>query len=357
MARRAPLLFDVLPGLAQRVPWMPLADVPTPVESCDALADYFGRGGITMKRDDLVSPLYGGNKVRRYEFVLADAKAKGARWIVTAGGLASTQVMATTLFGRYLGFEVHAVLFDQPITAFGREALLGFAESGATLEYGGGYLRTAWLTRRALKEHAASYLILPGAPNPTANLGYVDAMFELAGQVERGEAERPDVIVLPTGSSGTLAALALGAAHLGWSTEVIGVRITSALACNRLTVAAVMRSTDRFLASRDPAWRPMRRHARWSLYGDALGAGYGHPTPEAVEGAERLRALTGSPGEITYTGKALAGLRAIARMPAYRDKTIMLWNTLSSRRPVPSAQARARVPKAFDFVFEGVPVA
>lgn len=356
-ARRPPLLFDALPRLARTVPWLPLANVPTPVEPCDALADYFGRGGIFMKRDDLVSPLYGGNKVRRYEFVLADAKAKGARCIVTAGGLASTQVMATALFGRELGFDVHAVLFDQPVTAFTREAVLGFAESGATLQHGGGYVRTAWLARRALRERTPSYLILPGAPNPTANLGYVDAMLELAAQVERGEAPRPDVIVLPTGSSGTLAALALGAAYVGWSTEIVGVRITSAVACNRLTVAAITRSTDRFLARHDPTWKPLRGRTRYALYGGALGEGYGHPTPEAVEGAERLRALTGTPGEITYTGKALAGLRALGASPAYRDKTMLLWNTLSSKRPVPSEHARARVPKELDFVFERPPVA
>lgn len=354
---RAPLLFDALPALARSVPWMPLADVPTAVEPCDALADYFGRAGIFMKRDDLVSPLYGGNKVRRYEFVLADAKAKGARCIVTAGGLASTQVMATALFGRDLGFDVHAVLFDQPVTAFARESILGFVDSGAMIVYGGGYLRTAWLTTRALRERESSYLVLPGAPNPTANLGYVDAMFELARQVERGAAPRPDVIVLPTGSSGTLAALALGAAHLGWDTEIVGVRITSAFACNRVTVDAIVGSTDRFLARRDPAWRPVRSRVRYSLFGGALGGGYGHPTAEAIEGAARLRALTGAAGEITYTGKALAGLRALAQMPAYRDKTILLWNTLSTKRPAPSATARSRVPASLGFVFEGPTVA
>lgn len=357
MARRTPLLFDALPTLARRVPWTPLADVPTAVEPCEALADYFGRGGIFMKRDDLVSKLYGGNKVRRYEFALADALAKGARTIVTAGGLGSTQVMATALFGRELGFRVHAVLFDQPVTAFVRESVLGFAESGATIEHGGGYLETAWLTRRALREHEASYLILPGAPNPTANLGYVDAMLELAEQVARGEAPRPDVIVLPTGSSGTLAALALGAAHLGWSTEIVGVRITSALACNRLTVQAVVASTDRFLTRSDPAWRPARARARWSLFGGAVGAGYGHPTPDAISGSEKLRDLVGSVGEITYTGKALAGLRHLAQCEAYRDKTILLWNTLSSRRRAPSARARELVPRSLDFVFDGAPVA
>jgi D-cysteine desulfhydrase len=355
--RISPLLFEALPDLARTVPWTPLAHVPTAVEPCDAIASWLGRGGVFMKRDDRISPLYGGNKVRRYEFVLADAKAKGARRIVTAGGIASTQVMATALFGRALGFGVRAVLFDQPVTEFARQAILGFIDSGAELVHGGGYAMTAWRTLREMRRDAGNYLILPGAANPLANLGYVDAMLELAGQVERGEAPRPDVIVLPTGSSGTLAAIALGCAHVGWETEVVGVRITSAVACNRLTVGLVTWWTDTFLAAHDRRWRPMRGRTRYSLYGAALGEGYGYPTPEANEGAAMVERLTGVKGEVTYSGKALAALRAIGSRPEYRGRTLLLWNTLSTPRPNPPAEVRARVPASLAWVFEQATVA
>ena len=309
-----------------------------------------------MKRDDLASPLYGGNKVRRYEFLLADAKAKDARRIVTAGGIASTQVMATALFGAELGLAVTAVLFDQPVTQFARESVLGFAEAGAELVRGGGYVMTAVRALLALRREPASYFIMPGAADPLANLGYVDAMLELAGQVARGEAPQPDVIVLPTGSSGTLAALALGAAHLGWKTEVVGVRITTQLVCNRLTVGWVIGRTDRFLAQ-DPRWKPRRREVRYRLHGDELGPGYGYPTPSALDGAARWSDLTGARGEVTYSGKALAALRVLASTPAYAKKTILLWNTLSTPRPSPSDAARARVPRSLDWVFERPTVA
>jgi D-cysteine desulfhydrase len=350
--RRAPLLFDAFPGLARNVPWIPLAHAPTAVEPCDAIASWLGRTGVFMKRDDLVSPLYGGNKVRRYEFLLADAKQRGARRLVTAGGIASTQVMATALFGRALGFEVRAVLFEQPVTAFAREALLGFVDAGAELVNGGGYAATAWRTWRATQRGDQNYLILPGAANALANLGYVDAMLELAGQVERGEAPRPDAIVVPTGSSGTLAALSLGCAHLGWDTEIVGVRITTPLACNRVSVGLVIRATDRFLAARAPGWRRASGRVRYALYGRALGAGYGHPTPEATEGAAKVKELTGAEGEVTYSGKALAALRVLAAQPEYRRKTILLWNTLSTARPQPPPSARARVPASLAWVFE-----
>ena len=332
------------------------------VEPCSAIGTWLGRrDGVFMKRDDLVSPLYGGNKVRRYEYVLADARARNAKRIVTVGGLASTQAMATTLFGRALGFEVCLVLFDQPVTRFARESVRGFVAGGAEVIYGGGYVMTGLRAWRAMRRGADNYFIMPGAAGALANLGYIDAMFELAKQVERGAMPRPDVIVLPTGSSGTLAALALGAAHLGWETEIIGVRITTALACNRLTVSAVIRSTDRHLASRDRRWKPMRDRVRYSLCGAALGRGYGHPTPDAVEGAAQNEVLTGVPGEVTYSGKALAALRALVAEPRHRGKVFLLWNTLSTPRPALPASSGAidlgAVPPSLRWMFEGEPVA
>lgn len=334
------------------MPWLPLADVPTPVESCEAISDWLGRTGVYMKRDDLVSPLYSGNKVRRYEFILADARDKGAKRLVTVGGIASTQVMATALFGRELGFQVRVVLFDQPVTKFAHESILGYVSAGAEVIYGGNYLMTAIRAWRAYRREKHNYLIMPGAANPLANLGYVDAMLELAQQVEKNELPRPDVIVVPSGSSGTLAALSLGAAYLGWATEIVGVRITTSLACNRFLCNSIIRATDRFLAARDPRWKRMSSRVNFSIYGNELGRGYGYPTPRAEEGARQVQKLTGAPGEITYSGKGLAGLKALGEKPEYRNKTLLLWNTLSTPRPVPEADARSRVPPTLEWVFQ-----
>lgn len=350
--RLRPPIFDALPSLERAVPFLALATAPTPVERCTALTDYLGRDDVWMKRDDLISTVYGGNKVRRYEFVLADARARNASRIVTLGGLASTQVMATARFGEAMGLPVSAVLFDQPVTRFAREAILTSVDAGARLVYGGGYLRSAWRFR-ALQKEPGAYVIGPGAATPRANLGYVDAVLELAAQVERGEMPRPDVIVLPTGSSGTLAALALATAWLGWDTEVVGVRITLAAVCNALTVGFVRERTARWIAERAPEFgRALgRRRGRYRLYGGALGPGYGHPTKDAVEAVETYRRLTGKAGEVTYSAKALVGLRAVARDPAYAGKTVLLWQTLSDVRPeVPEG---TRPPKDFEWMFAG----
>lgn len=348
--RAQPGLFDAMPGLGGRVPWVPLARVPTPVEPCDPIAGWLGRGDVWVKRDDQISPLYGGNKVRRYEFVLADAQARGARRLVTAGGLASTQVMATAIFGASLGLPVHAVLFDQPVTRFARRALLADVTAGATLTHGGGYAATALRTALALRG-GGSYLILPGAAGPLANLGYLDAMVELDAQVRAGLCPRPDVIVLPTGSSGTLAALALGASWLGWPTEVVGVRITSRLACNRLSIGLIAAETSRFVRRLAPSVR--FGTPRFRLLHGAIGPGYGHPTPEAADALPHVRALLGVPGEVTYTAKALVGLRSLCADPRYRGKTLLFWSTLSGVEPPVADDALLRLPAPFRRFFDG----
>jgi D-cysteine desulfhydrase len=334
MLAATPKLFQRYPSLGEQLAWMPLAHVPTPVEPMHAIAPWLGRDDVWMKRDDLISPLYGGNKVRRYEYVLAQAKRLGRGRLLTVGGLASTQAQATALFGRAHGFKVSTVFFDQPMTRFAREALLVNASAGVEMSYGGGYLRTVLKTIAAYRRDPSSYFIPPGAANPLANLGYIDAMFELAEQVARGEMPRPDVIVLPTGSSGTLAALAIGARLLGWPTEVYGVRITLRIATNSFTIGRIAAATWSFLRKRARELSSQRLEPiRYRLLHDALGRGYGYPTEAAVAALPMVERLLGCSGEVTYSAKALVGLKEIAQSDEHARSTILFWNTLSSVRP------------------------
>ncbi|AUX44014.1 hypothetical protein SOCE26_054730 [Sorangium cellulosum] len=345
-------LFAELPELAGQVPWRPLAHAPTPVVPCTAIEGYLGRGGVWIKRDDLISPLYGGNKVRRFEFLLADAARRGARTLVTAGGLASTQVMATVLFGRALGFAVTAVLYDQPVTRFGRAALLTDAAGGAELVRGGGYTSTALRVIGAMRRAERPYFILPGASSALPCLGYVDAMLELAEQVRRGEAPRPDRIVVASGTCGTLAGLALGAAMLGWPTTIVGVRIADRIVCNRAVVRYEVASMARTLARRAPRFTRRRLPSvRFEIEHRAFGPGYGASTPAAIAAIPEVERLIGVPGEVTYSGKALAALREIGRERP--GETLLLWQTLSSARPPLPPVGPAALPPAFARYFEG----
>ncbi|MCC6522630.1 MAG: pyridoxal-phosphate dependent enzyme [Polyangiaceae bacterium] len=349
---REPLLFAELPAL-RTLPFEPFAHLPTPVEPARACAAYLGRDDVWMKRDDLVSPLYGGNKVRRYELLLAAALATGKRRVLTVGGTGSTQVTATALFGRALGLGVRAVAFEQPLTRFVRRALCANAAAGAELVPGGGYLGAFARTVRELLRARDTAFVAPGASSPLANLGYVDALFELDLQVRAGLLPRPDVIVLPTGSAGTLAGLLAGAWYLDWPLEIVGVAVAARAACNRATVGLVAWRTRRLLARHAPGLGRRRHGPRFRLFHGALGPGYGHPTPDAVAALPEIERLTGAPGEVTYSAKALVGARSLCRDPRYRGKNVLLWNTLSSILPPAPESARALLHPGFARCFDG----
>jgi D-cysteine desulfhydrase len=318
--RTEPPIFEIAPRLA-RLPFCPIAHGPTPVHP---LAGYGER--VWVKRDDLVSPIYGGNKVRRWEWLLADARARGKSHVFTVGGLGSTQVTSLTMHGEALGFRVSVVLFDQPHTAFVDEALACDEAHGAHVALGHGYARTAALSvREILRERP--YVIAPGASGPLANLAYVDAALELGRQVAAGLAPRPDAIVVACGSGGTAVGLAIGMRLLGWDTEVVAVRITDLAVSNPATLKLAELATLRRL-EREGARIPGRTRARIRMEHRFVGEGYGFATPEAERGAAKYGELFGVPGEVTYSGKALAALDRLVAEDAGR--TLLFWTTLST---------------------------
>lgn len=328
------------PRLAER-PFWPLADVPTPVTRLDVLATELGRDDVWMKRDDVSCRVFGGNKVRRYEWLFADAHNSGFKRVVTVGGTGSSQVTATAILGKYSGFEVSAALFDQPFTPSVQRALACDVDAHARLLYRGGYLRTA-LAYLGEKRRGA-YAIPPGASTPMANIGYVDAVLELAEQVERGELPKPDLIVLPVGTGGTMAGICVGLGIVGWNTHVMPVRITSFLVCNGWLMGGIVRDTHRYLER--AAGEPIPAPAPFTMLHGYVGQGYGYPTQASYEGERMLSKVTNSPGETTYTGKAMAALRDLAK--AHPTKNILYWNTLSSYWPeLPATPAEAKTPRA-----------
>ncbi|MCD6479174.1 pyridoxal-phosphate dependent enzyme, partial [Candidatus Bathyarchaeota archaeon] len=106
-----PIIFEEYPGL-EKLPWMELGDFPTPVEHLKCFGEAVGLENLYIKRDDRSSRLYGGNKVRKLEFILADAKERGRRTLITAGAVGSNQVLATGIYGRQLGFRVIGIVMD-----------------------------------------------------------------------------------------------------------------------------------------------------------------------------------------------------------------------------------------------------
>jgi 1-aminocyclopropane-1-carboxylate deaminase/D-cysteine desulfhydrase-like pyridoxal-dependent ACC family enzyme len=299
-----------------------LGQYPTPVHHVAALS--VPGCDLWVKRDDLTHEAYGGNKVRKLEYLLAAARASGAKSLVTVGAAGSHHVLATTYFGVRAGFSIEAVLVPQPRTEHAVEVLR------ASLALG---LRpfpvrsTAAVPLAIARRIAAGSSFIPlGGSSVTGTMGYVDAARELGTQVRQGAMPEPDFCVVALGSAGTAAGLAAGFAELRMKTRVVGIGVSRPFALSRVLALKLARGCARRVGMRDAdaTWRrQLAFDARF------LGAGYGHATilgDEATRDAREGAQLALDP---TYTAKAFAA--ALWHVRARRASCILYWHTLSSR--------------------------
>jgi D-cysteine desulfhydrase len=282
-----------------------------------------------VKRDDNTGLASGGNKARKLEYLLADARARGADALLTVGGVQSNHARMTAAAACRLGMACHLVLDGvAPETRNGN--LLLDDLFGATVEFLPdaplAALHGAIAERAAALEQAGRrpYLIPIGGSSGLGALGYVAAARELAEQAEAAGI-RVGAIVVAVGSTGTLAGLTLGAQLYLPETKVIGVSVSSPAVRCRGKAARIADEAARRLAL--PAALPA---AAFSITDAFLGPGYGIPTPEGLA-AIRLAARTeGLVLDPVYTGKALAGLAGLAaegRLPAPAGTAVVFWHT------------------------------
>ena len=328
---RMPQLFQRAPGLAAVVPWLPLATLPTPIQRIQVAAAA-GARELLVKRDDLTGTVYGGNKVRKLEFLLADAQRQGARRLITAGAFGSHHALATTIYGRRLGFEVSCVLFPQRLTPHVRDILLMIAGNGAELRYTRrlegvpfGLLRARWAHRRE-----PCCVVPPGGSSPLGTLGYVEAALELDAQIRAGECDVPSAIHVAAGTLGTAAGIALGLALAGRSIPLVATRITAPIVTNERVLEKLVRGALALMARAGidlPDVPTVLANVR--LDHQQVGAGYGRETA-AGRAATETFAHAGLQLDATYTAKAAAGVLA---SPA-GGPPLLFWHTLSRSEPI-----------------------
>jgi D-cysteine desulfhydrase len=337
-------LFTRYPGLRDRLSWIPLATLPTPVEAWPPSPEFPGR--LFVKRDDLTSPLYGGNKVRKLEYLLAAARERDARALVTVGGLGTNQGLALALHGRAAGFAVEVSLAPQPIIPAVVANLRGMLAAGASLRFarsGPGCLWGAWRAMRARRAAGERpYFIPAGASTSLSTLGYIAAGLELAAQVEEGLLPPPDRIFVAAGTCGTAAGLVAGCRLARLPTRVTAVQVYHRYTANRWTIVRLARRAIALLRGLDGDVPNLEIAAGdFDLLTDFLGPGYGAPTPEAEAAvawaAPRFRL------ETTYTGKTLAAYLASAAADGGAP-TVLFWNTYNSAE-FPQASDLGLVPE------------
>ncbi len=292
-----------------RFPRIPYSDGWTPVQRLDRFSRALGGPTVYIKRDDQLGLAGGGNKTRKLEFLVADALAQGADTLITCGGVQSNHCRLTLSAAAREGLNCRLVLAESEPGAYAPDGngnvllyhLLG-AERIITVPWGadlGAALAEAG--RAAEAEGRRPYLIPLGGSNPVGALGYIACAQELLAQVSAAQLEIRDII-LAVGSGGTLSGMLLG---LDGAIPVTGMTVLSPRAQAEAAVRELVQDAGDFLGA--PA------KAAVTCLDDYLGEGYALPTPGMVEAVRMLARTEGILLDPTYTGKAMAGLIALAR--------------------------------------------
>ena len=286
---------------------------PTPVQKLENISRALGTN-VFVKRDDLTGLGLGGNKVRKLEFLLADAKQTGCEIVFTTGGAQSNHAMLTAAAANRLGITPILILKQRGVTDTRGNLLLAklmgtdvrFLD---TDDYADIY---AEMDRVGAALGRPYYKIPCGGSNALGTLGYVACAKEISEQ-----GMRFDHLICAEGSGGTMAGLALGAKLFLPDTRVHGMMVDrepfDEITLRLMREAAELLDAAVTVTDADFALR------------DVCGPGYGIPS-EAGSAAVRMMAeQEGLFLDPVYTGKAFGGLVAMAREGAFRPDDNVLF--------------------------------
>lgn len=297
-------MLDLLPPVR-----LTLAHTPTPLEPVSRI-EVPGGMELWIKRDDMTGVGLSGNKIRKLEFLAADALERGADTLITCGATTSNHARATAVVAARLGLQCHLVLRGEDTRPRTSNLLLDDL-LGATFEF---IDHETWKERDDVMQRAANRreaeggraaIIPEGGSNALGSMGYAaGGIVELLEQ-EKALGLTVGSIVHAVGSGGTTAGLALGLAAAGRTDiDVIGMAVCNDSAYFDARIAQILDDT----VTAGYATREVRERARWRILDAYQGAGYGK-TDDA--GIARIREVARSEGLLldpVYTGKAFTGM-------------------------------------------------
>ena len=323
----------IAPGI-DRKRRVSLVHAPTPLEPLKGLTRLLGGPDIWIKRDDCTGLALGGNKARKLEFLLAEARGAEADTIVTIGAAQSNHVRMTAAGARISGMESVSLLFPEEEERlegnllldrlFGTEVVyLPFRFQQSSPEK---IEEEVSRTLNRLQEAGRKPFFIPaGGATPLGALGYFRATEELAGQARR-EGCAVDSIVVPFGTGGTFAGILLGvdALRLGWFVHGISVapdgawRQSGVLSHEEIARSAAALLGQEFRLTSDS----------YEILYDQVGPGYGVVTEACAEAIRTVARTDGILLDPVYTGKAMAGLIALVQSGRLgRGRTVVFLHT------------------------------
>ena len=313
-----------------RFPRIRLGHGPTPLEPMENLTRHLGGPKLWIKRDDCTGLSTGGNKTRKLEYLMADAREKGADTVITQGATQSNHARQTAAACAKLGFACRILLEDR--TGYTDEAyrmsgnVLMDKLHGATVERrpGGADMQAEMeaVAARLRGEGRRPYVIPGGGSNPVGALGYVTAALELVNQAaEMGL--RVDHVVHATGSAGTQAGLVTGLVALNSGIPVLGIGVRVPREKQEANVLALAQRTAEHLGL--PG---IVRAEHVVANCDYVGQGYGIPTQGMVDAVRLVAETEGILLDPVYSGKGMAGLIDLVRKGHFpKDANVVFLHT------------------------------
>ncbi len=303
-----------------RFPRIRFAHLPTPLEHLPNLSRALEGPEIFMKRDDCTGMSSGGNKTRKLEFLLAEARAQGADIVLTQGATQSNHARQTAACAAKMRIDCHILLEDRTGKTDhdyrqSGNVLLDHLH-GATIEHcaanpdmNGELVKVA---ARFKADGRKPYLIPGGGSNPTGALGYVNAAMELMGQAN-DMGLKVDHVVHATGSAGTQAGLIAGLAGMRSGVPLLGVGVRAPRDRQEENVFKLACATAEMCGAAGAV-----RREDVVANSDYVGAGYGLSTPDSLAAIRTLARLEGILLDPVYTGKGMAGFIDLVRKGMFK---------------------------------------
>ncbi|MGB9474636.1 MAG: D-cysteine desulfhydrase family protein [Candidatus Udaeobacter sp.] len=297
------------------------AHLPTPIETLPRLSDILGGPRLLIKRDDQTGLAFGGNKTRKLEFLIAEAREQGAETLVSGGALQSNHCRQTAAAAARFGFKCILVLTgnepERPSANLLLDHLFG-AEIVYVTERKDRDRILEETFDRAEKDGMRPYLVPYGGSSPTGALGYAFAMKELINQNFQ-----TDWIVFATSSGGTHAGLVLGQRLFGYKGRTLGISIDESEEWLKEHVSELASSASEKLGRRTEfVPNDVMANANY------CSAGYGMLTEQEREAIDLFAKHEGLLLDPVYTGRAAAGMIDLIRKGFFKkDETVLFLHT------------------------------
>ena len=302
------------------LPRVSLGVFPTPFYKLESISAKYGKN-IWIKRDDMCGVALGGNKVRKLEFLLADAKAQGCDTVFTTGGAQSNHAMLTAACAARLGMKCILILKKRGVTERKGNLVLDDIYGADvrfmdTDSYDDIYAEMHRVGEELAKEGPKSYYIPVGGSNPLGAVGYVNGVREFTVQA-LAAGIRVGHIVSATGSGGTTAGLLLGAKLFQPGVKVTGIGVDND-PFEEIVPDLAAKAADILECSfeREQDDFEMVYH---------VGQGYAIPNAEDTPYIEELARMEGILLDPVYTGKAWAGMLKLLKDGYFGDEDIIVF--------------------------------